>query len=266
MQNREIVIVDKDAARYRIKDKNLYRNIWCVPEDPTFRDVLRNAIGTEDTHAIIMAKTTEGVPSPNHVDARSIETALAIEALDVHVYTIVEVLEPNNTVYLGRTMINEWICIKEYGVRLISQCALQPGVADVIMKLLGEEVENDNGPSESDSIRLSGSILPDVFIKAPYRKATDLIRRNSDINVTPIGFAKYVSDEEKRESGLTLRNTNYFFVLNPKTKDSDGMQSEKNQSSYPFLHRDTLLEQYDRLIYIANAEVDFDKHFSRRFK
>lgn len=264
MRNREIIIVDVGAGRYQIKDKKLYRDVWCVPEDPTIRDVLKRSVGTDECHAIIMAGKLKGPHGATHADARTIETALAIEALDDRVHTIVEILDPKNKIHLGRTRINEWICIGEYGVRLISQCALQPGIADVFMKLLGEDGAGGNNALNGDSIHLSGFSLPDVFIGITYRKAAEMIRSHKDLDVTPIGFAKYLSDTEKQTRGLTLRNTNYYMVMNPRSVERGEAHSDVNAESFTDFHRDTILSTRDKLIYISGEDVDFNRHLSGR--
>ena len=261
MRDREIVIIDEDAGRYQIRDKKLYRDVWCVPENPTFRDVLKRSMGTDECHAIIMAKELKGPFKAIHADAKTVETALAIEALDDRVHTIVEILDPKNKIHLGRTRINEWVCIGEYGVRLISQCALQPGIADVFMKLLGGDGAEKNGVTAGDSIHLSGFFLPEIFRNTEYRKAANTIRARSDLDITPIGFARYLSDEEKQVLGMTLRNTNYFMVMNPRSAMRVAADSDDHISGLTHLHRDTLLGQHDKIIYISDNEVDLDKHF-----
>ena len=252
-RDREIIIVDKEAHRLERKHYRQADEIWYVSGDPADRKILQKAVGRENCRVIILSKN---LSDEKWSHALSLNTALAIEAFDETAHTVVEIAHTKSMAHFQRTKINDWVCVSEFGLKLISQSALQPGMANVFASMLGNEID-DHAASR---IYFSPAPLPQPFVGASF---TDIVAyfhtKLSDWDITLIGFAKYIEDAEKERLQLTLRNSNYFVQINPlhrkKVADTHTRYIEKSQKLY--FYRDTVLESRDKLIYLASEEIDF---------
>lgn len=80
-------------------------------------------------------------------------------------------------------------------------------------------------------------------------------------DITLIGFAKYMSDEQKRHHKLVLRNTNYFIQLNPPRRHTEvpmDIEFIKRDGQLLFFS-DIKLDEKDQLIYMAERPMDWQK-------
>ena len=77
-------------------------------------------------------------------------------------------------------------------------------------------------------------------------------------NITLIGFAKYIEDDEKKKLNLKLRNSNDFIQINPVRKKNNTSKI-LNKTHKVFFGSDTKLNPMDKLIYLANNHINFDK-------
>ena len=108
--------------------------------------------------------------------------------------------------------------------------------------------------------------LAKFFIGKTYRDISKLfLEKFSYLDLTLVGFAKYLESDEKEKHNLTLRNTNYFIQINPVSKSSgvnDNLDYIK-RSGKIFFHKDTSLTEKDKLIYLAKEIIDFEKIISQ---
>ncbi|MBN2287085.1 MAG: NAD-binding protein [Tissierellales bacterium] len=247
-RDREIVIVDKTADK--IKKLDEFDNIWYVNGDPNDRHILEKAVGKKDCRAIIFAKHT------SHTDSAAIATALAIEEFAESVHTVIEIPNSQNISCYEGTKVNDWINVSEFSLKLISQSVLQPGMAKLFSRLISDEFKEE----KTNHIYFSSVPLAKFFIGKTYRDIFKLfVEKFSYLDLTLIGFAKYLESHEKREHNLTLRNTNYFIQINPVAKSSGVNDNFIKRSGKIFFHKDTCLTENDKLIYLAKEIVDFEK-------
>ena len=251
-QKREIIIIDKDADQIKKNDEKYFDDIWYLKGDPASRDVLKKAIGKQDCRVIILAKDSKSI---EYIDSNAINAALAIEAFDESVHTVIEIANNKNIEHFKCTKINDWICVSEYSLKLISQSALQPGMAKVYSRLLGHESKDE----KSTKIYFSSTPLVNYFTGKSYNDINRIInRRFKHLDITLIGFAKYIEDDEKKKLNLKLRNSNYFIQINPVRKKNNTSKI-LNKTHKVFFGSDTKLNPMDKLIYLANNHINFDK-------
>ncbi|MBN1997492.1 NAD-binding protein [candidate division KSB1 bacterium] len=243
---REIVIVDPNADQIKLADVGYCKDVWFVKGESSQRSVLQKSIGKQDCRVILL-RGDDG----EKASRSTITTALAIEAFDESVYTVLEIHNELNKVHFKRTKINDWICINEYGTKLIAQAALHPGTANLFYALLGDQ-ETDNG---RQNVHFSASELPAGLQGKTYHEIRKTLL-TAKLDITPLGFAKYIDAQEKKRLGITLRNSSYFIQMNPVHPNSKTVtQFKKNGILY--FSRDTVLAKMDKLIYLADDQVNF---------
>ncbi len=135
-----IVVVSDAVSRVIFPDDDEFRDVFFVQGSPTAEDVLTRAAVKDATTAIILAEQECG---REQCDARSILIALAIEALNPSVYTIVEVCDPASVSNFTYTSVDEVICAAEFSERLLSQVIMNPGITRVFDELLTFERGNE---------------------------------------------------------------------------------------------------------------------------
>ncbi|MFQ5632125.1 MAG: NAD-binding protein [bacterium] len=253
--NREIILIDNNAHQLKKKHYKQSDDIWYLSGDPADREVLEKAIGKSDCRVIILSKDLKDKKWSN---AMSINTALAIEAFDESVHTVVEIVDIQSMNHFKRTKINDWVCVSEFSLKLISQSALQPGMANVFSSMLGK----DSKDHESTRIRFSSVPLADYFAGKSYAEISKIFLTDlHKWDATLVGFARYIEQEEKERLKLNLRNSNYFIQINPLSKRNipDKHSSSSQKSAKLFFYKDTILNKKDKLIYLARQELDFRK-------
>ena len=253
IQNREIIIIDEDAAKIR-KAEHDFDDIWYINANPCDRSVIARAIGKKDNRVIILSKDENARYSGG---SSAISTALAIEAFDEKVHTVVEVANRNAVEHYQATKINECIHVSEFSLKLISQSALRPGLANVFNHLLGDKADE----TRRSQIFFS-SALPSAFIGKSYKQiAATCAKLTTVTDFTLIGFSKYVRREEIIKYGLSTRNLNYFTQINP--INAAGMHKIGDcfvkRGDKIFIHKESKLVQKDKLIYIAEHPVSFEQ-------
>lgn len=280
-EEREIVVVDNQADTLKIKDKEMYENVWHVKGNQADRNTLKNIIGQEETSAIILA--SESDDKSRCSDSRAVQTALAIEGYREKVHTVLELLDERNVTHLKHTKINEWISILEYGIKLTAQAALQHGMGSVYLYLLGGET----GSQKTNRIYFTQAELPEPLEGLTYKETRDKFLSTPGIDVTLIGFAKYVSPENIERLQLDLGNSCHIKQLNPVRRvcrvcgahihDTDELgriqricadcfekkKGRNNQAKNVwFFPMDTPLNRKDKLIYLAEKPIDCNKIFT----
>lgn len=275
---REIVIVDENADDIKITDKEKFKDVWYTKGDRANRQLLANVLGEEETSAIILAEERENCKSEKYSDARAIETALAIEGYSENTHTVLELNDERHAPHLEHTKINEWISIFEYGIKLVSQAALQHGMARVYLSLLGGTPEDKS----KNQICFSRPPLPEKMTGMTYEKIRNMVLENGGMNITLIGLAKYVDDETNKKLDLKLTNTSFIRQLNPINRvcmvcgaetfpvDELGRVHRKcpaclkgTQNHPPCFPKDTVLNKEDQLIYLSDKEIDFNLLFEK---
>lgn len=278
--DREIVVVDNQADTLKIQNKELHENVWHVKGNQADRDTLKNIIGQEETSAIILA--AESGDKSMCSDSQAVQTALAIEGYREKIHTVLELFDEKNIPYLKHTKINEWISMFEYGIKLTAQAALQHGIGSVYLYLLGGETRSQ----KTNRIYFTQTELPEHLEGLTYKEVRDKMLTAPDIDITFIGFAKYVTPENIEKLQLDLGNSCHIKQLNPvrricnvcgveipETDELGRIQrkclacfdKEKNRNKHAknlwFYPIDTPLKREDKLIYLAEKPIDCNKLF-----
>jgi hypothetical protein len=281
-KGREIVIVDKNADQVTMTDKELYKDVWYVKGNRADRAVIAGVVGKVETSAIILTSESACDRMDRYADSRSIETAMAVEGYQEKIHTVMELVDDRNIPHLIHTRINEWISIFDYGIKLVSQAALQKSMGSVYHYLLGD----GSRKHKSTQIHFTQAGLPKELAGLTYENIRDRLLSKPDLDITLIGFAKYVDAEDAETCGLNLVHSPYINQLNPVNRfckscgeyieENDGLgrirkkcpecfekESPKNSKTLNsrFFPKDTRLSRKDKLIYLSPEPVDFDKLF-----
>lgn len=177
----DIVLLLQDLALWQ--DRPDWRPQRCdkghffvIPGCPSERPCLHRAQITRARAAIILADPAQG----DLADARSTLVAIAIEAMNQDVHTVMELIASVNREHLRATDINEVICLGELTEKLIAQSCISPGVTRVFDRLLSLH-------DRSSQIHLPP--VPPTLIGCTYR---DLARRaiERDLPFVVCGFLR----------------------------------------------------------------------------
>ena len=286
-KGREIVVIGENSDQVIKAHKELYKDTWYVKGDQADRDILKNAMGSQKNAAIILteAEACENVKG-RYSDSRALETALAIEGYRQNTHTVMELQDDRNIPHLEHTQINEWISIQEYGIKLTAQAVLQQGMGKVFYHLLGANPES----KDNNRIYFSQSPLPPSMAGYTYEQVRDKIMKEPRLDITLMGFSKYIPGDLGFPQGVSRGNTPYILQLNPvsykcrscgrliKEKDEWGrvkslcphciegeVGRRKGSSSQWFFPLDTIITPKDKLVYLAREPVDFDSFYKKCF-
>ncbi|NOZ61854.1 MAG: hypothetical protein GXO74_09240 [Calditrichaeota bacterium] len=261
-KNREIVVVGRDADQIKKEDEEVFEDVWYVKGEPSLRATLLNAIGKEETRVIILERRRD---DPYFSSQCAINTAMAVEVIDERIHTVVEVTHNRDAEHFQRTHINDMINISDFGMKMIAQAALRPGMARVFSQLLG----GNEGEESTVQIYFTPLPLQKNFVGKNYLEITAMLCHEfCCADITLLGFAKFFSDEQKKQFDLRLRNTNYFIQINPlsRRKDDDPANEYTFREGRLFFFKDTVLKEQDRLIYLADAPINFEEALQKIIK
>lgn len=126
-QSHEIAILWNDPPNVPedLKDVQTFEG------DPTTTSALNHVFDDGPDTAVIMSDLENDNP-----DAKSVLIALALEALDRSIFTIVEIQDSNNIKHFDRTAVNETVCASDISEKLIAQAARNHFVSHVYRELL----------------------------------------------------------------------------------------------------------------------------------
>lgn len=281
--HREIIIVDEEADKIKVDDKKKFKDVWYTRGNQADRKIIEKVLGEKESSAIILSQNSSAGCNARYSDSKAIETALAIEGYSEKTHTVLELNDEKHIPHLKHTKINEWISIFEYGTKLVSQAALQHGIARLYLDLLGGTTES----KRTSGIHFSQSDhLPDKIIGMSYVEIRDTVLSNPSLDLTLIGFAKYVNKKTIEKLDLDLENTFFIRQLNPGSrkcvicgsetfkvdelgrvfkKCPDCFKKEKTKNRHAsnqlFFPKDTIIQRKDQLIYLSDKEIDFNQLF-----
>jgi hypothetical protein len=208
---------------------------------------------------------------------------MAIEGYREKVHTVLELMDERNIPHLKYTKINEWISVFEYGIKLTAQAALQHGMGNVYFYLLGGETKS----KKTNRIYFSQIQLPVQMDGLTYKDIRNKVLSTPGIDITLIGFAKYVPPEYIETYQLNIGNSCHIKQLNPVCRtcrecgthiheaDELGriqrkcpacLEKEEKQNNHAgnqwFYPIDTPLTAKDKLIYLSEVPIDCHKIFT----
>lgn len=105
-----------------------------VHGDPARDEVLKRA-AVEAAKAVIVLGDTQS-DTTGAQDAHAILTALAVKYLAPHVYTCVELADPENEKHLRHAKVDEIICPSLFGTCMLVQATLNPGLPRLLRDIL----------------------------------------------------------------------------------------------------------------------------------
>ncbi|MFQ5651394.1 MAG: NAD-binding protein [bacterium] len=164
--------------------------VFVVPGDPMDEQVLRRTNVREANTAIVLADSREG----SYADMKSILIALAIEAIEPRVYTVVELLQTRNRAYFEHTHVDEIVCSAELMEKLLSQSVITHGASLIFQHLL---------TATEDTNELYKIPVPPAFLRRTYRELEARILNDDTLEVILLGL---VTKDTKERSGQKLRN------------------------------------------------------------
>ena len=270
-KDKEIIIVDETADMIKKfdDDENKYNmDVWQIKGNPMDKSILDQAVGFEDNTAIILSeKDINNTLS----DTNSINTALAIESFEnnYNVFTVLEIHNTKNKFHFRRTEINEWICVEDFALKMISQSALQNYLSRIYINLMGGNRRIYAGNKIS--------LIP--LNKFGVIKNNENLVKYSEIGKSEnvkkigvlIGFEKEVNQEFLDKYNMNLRNNNKFIQLNPSSPeriihasseqifDDDSFWIVDENYKRVALSKETKLMKTDKLILITKVNKRFQK-------
>lgn len=168
VENRRTVVILAPLESTPVK-AGLATFVHGIPSNAA--DLIRAGVERADT-AIILADDSEPSASDSDKDARTLLTALAVEALNPGCYTCVEVLRAENRQHFERTGADELVVSAELTGSLLASSAATHGLSRVVSDLLthpsGDEFYRLPVPK-----RLVGKTFSEAL--ADLKKAADCI-------------------------------------------------------------------------------------------
>jgi len=151
-----------------------YRNVFVIPGDPTSDRILARAnIAAADT-AIVLSDPSQGP----HADTKSVLIALAIEAIEPQVHTIVELLSSKNRIQFQHTSVDEVICVDELTEKLLAQAAITHGLSEFYTRLL---------TATDDTNEVYAIDVPEAFHGKTYRELEAALISYTEEDVILVG-------------------------------------------------------------------------------
>ncbi|NOY80035.1 MAG: hypothetical protein GXP31_03420 [Kiritimatiellaeota bacterium] len=232
-----VIVTDRPEAVPQLEpegDDDPYRNVFVIPGDPASDRILaRAAIDRADT-AIVLADMRE----PEHADTRSVLIALAIEAIEPRVHTIVELLKSRNRIHFQHTSVDEVVCIDELTEKLIAQAALTHGLSEVYIRLL---------TATEDTNEIYVVPVPSAYVGKPYRALEKALVDYEEEAVILVGVQTF---EVRTEHGAPVHDWRGEPVIEPRLTINPPPVSSLPSGSV-LKDRDYLLKAEDRLFVIA---------------
>jgi len=126
--------------------------ITFIRGNPSSEEGLRRAGIDRVSTVIVLADASNGSDEPDDLDARSLLTTLAIESINPHAYSCVEVVKSENRQHFERTHADELVVSAEVTGALLAAAARTHGLTAVVADLLthpeGQELYRVPAPPE----------------------------------------------------------------------------------------------------------------------
>lgn len=149
------------------------------PENPRVTFIKGNPTSTDDlvragvvraSGAIVVADATCTSSDPDDMDARTLITVLAIESLNPHCYTCVEVIKPENRPHFDRAKADELVVSAEMTGALLASSAKTHGLSRIVANLLTH-------PEDMEFYRHD---VPDSMVGLTVQEVVALVKARHD--------------------------------------------------------------------------------------
>ncbi len=182
--------VIKEQEDINISSEEWMKDVYFLPGSPLDSNVLYRAGLEHASTAIILYDPRD----KEYGDAKSVVIALAIEAIDRRVHTIVEILNSKNKEYFKNTHVDEIICVEELSEKLLAQAALTHNISELYLHLLTES---------EDTNEVYILPIPSNYIGRSWEDMEQALFKYIHEDVVLIGF---ITQEKKRINERTVYN------------------------------------------------------------
>lgn len=189
-ERRQVVLIDETLETSPVDDPFVY----FVKGDPTTDETLERAFVGTATTAVVLADWA--ISDLSLRDAKTTLITMAIEHLNGDVYTVVEMMRPENRRHLERADVDEAICVTDLSKRLLVHAAMNHGLSRFFAEILAFN-------EGSEIYKIS---LPPAFEKMSFREAVRLasdrfetiimgLERDHQIVCNPVGEYLLTSED-----------------------------------------------------------------------
>jgi len=223
-----------------------YHGVFVVPGDPTSDHVLARADVKHAETAIVLSDPREG----DFADTKSVLIALAVEAIEPRVHTIVELLNSRNRIHFKHTLVDEIVCMDELTEKLLAQAALTHGLSEFYMRLL---------TATDDTNEVYVVDVPEEFVEkgCTYRAVEKAICEYEREDLVLVG----VQTDAERMNGdrqLTNRHGQHIrqkvLTVNPPSRATLARRADLQRRN--LTDREYVLQKGDKLFVIAYKPPD----------
>jgi voltage-gated potassium channel len=182
MERRQVVLIDEQLESSPVDDPYVY----FVQGDPTSDETLERAdVGTACT-ALVLADWS--ISDLSLRDAKTTLITMAIEDHNGDVYTVVELMRPENRRHLERADVDEAICVTDLSKRLLVHAAMNHGLSRFFTEILafdeGSEIYKIPSPSGFNGV----SFRTAVGLASDHFEAILMgVERDLKIQCNPVG-------------------------------------------------------------------------------
>ena len=178
----QVVLIDEKLESSPVDDPYVY----FVQGDPTSDETLERAdIGSACT-ALVLADWT--IPDLSLRDAKTTLITMAIEDHNGDVYTVVELMRPENRRHLERANADEAVCVTDLSKRLLVHAAMNHSLSRFFTDILafdeGSEIYRVDLPSV-----LAGETFRSLLVRLNSERQALLVavERNGQLHTNPSG-------------------------------------------------------------------------------
>ncbi len=219
MDPRPIIIITDQPEKVSHSTEDWMREVFVIPGSPLDNKVLNKASLEHASTAIILADPRE----KDLADAKSIVVALAIEAINREIHTVVEILKTENKRHFEHTHVDELICVEELTEKITAQAALTHGISDLYLHLLTQS---------SDTNEVYNIPVPANYIGRTYAELRQAILAYMEEDVILVGF---ITREVKKNIDGSIRKNgwgNDIYInkmyVNPRKDPLEGQRGIKH--------------------------------------
>ena len=219
-----IVITNSPEDMPRTSDP-AYRGLLLIVGDPADKEILTRADVAHAKTVIVLADENDLENS----DSKSILIVLAIESINPHVHTIVELVKSNSQMFFQYTHVDEIVCLEQLAEKLLAQSALTPGLSMVYLDLMTQS---------KDTNEIYQETVPASLVGLSYREAEAKIIDIDEKDIILIGFSTVIEkrvDGELATNGMGRALFMRKIVINPKSSSRDEFSKD-----YKFKETDTI--------------------------
>lgn len=227
-------------------DTDDFTEVLVVPGNPASNQALQRASIAAAETAIVLSDPREG----EHADARSVLIALAIEAIEPSVHTIVEILKSQNRIHFQHTMVDEIVCIDEFSEKLLAQSALTHGLSEFYTRLL-------TATADTNEVYLVD--VPERLVGKTYSEVADELFEHASEEMILVGLqsrARRVEGERELVNRHGRALSHRILTINPPTDEH--LATDTCLCGRGLRSRSYELQAGDRLVVIAYHRPSLD--------